>query len=62
MRVQVLPGPKFGEPGQIHGRVDSTALGTLIYLILPFDFSHRILSEIMESLDDVRDRYGQFGA
>jgi hypothetical protein len=56
--MQVLPGPKFGELGPTRGR----SIPTLIYLILLSDFSPRISFEIVESLDDIRDRYGQFGA
>ena len=35
--------------------------GTLIYLILPSDFSCKHLSVTMEKLDDIRDCYGQLG-
>ena len=36
--------------------------GTLIYLILLFDFRAKDFAEIMEEFDDLRDRHGQFGA
>jgi hypothetical protein len=60
--MQVLPGPKFGEPAPTRDRLILRRFGTLIYLILLSDFSPRISFEIVESLDDIRDRYGQFGA
>jgi hypothetical protein len=36
--------------------------GTLIYLILLFDFGAKDFPAIMEELNDIRDRHGQFGA
>jgi hypothetical protein len=48
--------------GQTRIRSILRRFGTLIYLILRSDFSPRISFEIVESLDDIRDRYGQFGA
>jgi hypothetical protein len=62
MRMQASSGPKFGGPGQTRTRSILRRFGTLIYLILRSDFSPRIFFEIVESLDDIRDRHGQLGA
>jgi hypothetical protein len=60
--MQVLPGRNSASRARpVIGRCYG-AFGTLIYLILLSDFSPRISFEIVESLDDIRDRYGQLGA
>ena len=48
-------GQSRSTPGFHGGR------GTLIYLILPVDFGSKHLPVIKESLDDLRDCYGQLG-
>jgi hypothetical protein len=55
-------GAEFGTLGLAYGQKILRRFGTLIYLILRSDFSPRISFEIVESLDDIRDRHGQLGA